>query len=180
MAETTTTTEVAKDAHAEASFPPFNSTTFASQLVWLAIFFGVFYLVMGRIALPRISEILETRRSRISKDLSEAAGLKQQTDAAIAAYEKALLTARQNAAAIAAETRATLTADVDAKRHAAEAELKAKLVTAEAEIAAIKAKALAEVNAIARETATSVVSALSTATVSAEEIAAAVENAAAR
>jgi len=158
----------------DSGFPPFSPATFASQLLWLAICFGIFYVLMGRIVIPRISGILESRRNRIAADLADAARLKGETDAAIAAYEAALADARKKAAAIAAETRATLTADIDAKRHAADAALHEKLSKAEAEIAEIKAKALAEVSGIARETTQSVVAALSTASISAEEVAAAV------
>jgi F-type H+-transporting ATPase subunit b len=181
MAETAqTTTEVGPPPRIEdeVGFPPFNATTFSSQLVWLAICFGLFYLLMGRVAIPRIGAILDQRRAKIAADLAEAARFKGETDAAVAAYEQALALARQNAAAIAAETRATLTADVDAKRQAAEHALSERLATAEAEIAAIKAKALSEVSGIARETAESVVAALSNASVSHDEIAAAVEAAA--
>ncbi len=158
----------------ESGFPPFNSATFASQLLWLAITFGIFYILVGRLIIPRIGGIIENRRNRIAADLADAARLKGETDAAIAAYEAALADARKKAAAIAAETRATLTADIDAKRHAADAALHEKLSKAEAEIAEIKAKALAEVSGIARETTQSVVAALSTASISAEEVAAAV------
>lgn len=158
----------------ESGFPPFNPATFASQLLWLAICFGIFYILMGRLVIPRIGAIIETRKNRIAADLADASRLKGETDAAIAAYEKALAEARRKAAAIAAETRATLTADIDAKRHAADAALHEKLSKAEAEIADIKAKALAEVSGIARETTQSVVAALSTATVTSDEIAAAV------
>ncbi len=175
-------TEIGHFDHIEdgSGFPPFNPASFASQLVWLAICFGVFYLVMKRYAIPRIGGIFETRKDKIAKDLADAARLKQETDASIAAYEKSLATARQNAAAIAAETRAKLTAEVDAKRQAAEAALHDKLAKAETEINDIKAKALAEVSGIARETAQAVVSALSAATVSQDEIAQAVDGALAR
>jgi F-type H+-transporting ATPase subunit b len=178
MAETPEVhTEVGQVDRIEDSsgFPPFNPANFASQLLWLAICFGLFYLFIGRVAIPRIASILDMRKDRIAADLAEAARLKSETDAAIAAYEKALAIARQNAQAIAAETRATLTADVDAKRHAAETALHAKLASAEAEIEAVKLKALAEVSGIARETAEAVVAALTTATVSSQEIAAAVD-----
>jgi F-type H+-transporting ATPase subunit b len=143
----------------------------------LAITFGVFYLVIGRVALPRITAILDVRKDRIAKDLAEAARAKAETDAAIAGYEKSLADARRNAAAIAAETRVALNAEVDAKRHEAEAALSDKLAKAEAEIAEIKARALGEVGTIARETAQVVVAALSTATVSADDIAHAVDGA---
>ena len=43
-------------------FPPFDAHTFASQLFWLALAFIALYLLMSRIALPRIGSILEARR----------------------------------------------------------------------------------------------------------------------
>ena len=82
-------------------FPPFDSTTFASQLLWLALTFIALYLLMSRLALPRIGAILETRRQRVEGDLAEAQRLKDQSDAAIAAHEKALAEARGRAQALA-------------------------------------------------------------------------------
>ena len=72
-----------------AGFPPFNAHTFASQLLWLALIFLALYLLMSRIALPRIGSILEARRQRIQDDLAEAQRFKDASDAAIAAHEKA-------------------------------------------------------------------------------------------
>jgi F-type H+-transporting ATPase subunit b len=181
MAETINTEVGARPViEDEHGFPPFNPANFASQLVWLAITFGIFYLIISRVAAPRIAGILEDRKAKIAVDLGEAARLKSETDASIAGYEKSLAEARRNAASIAAETRAKLTAEIDAKRHVAEAGLAEKLARAEADIAAIKAKAMGEVDAIARETASSVVAALSSAQVSADEIEAAVSAASAR
>jgi F-type H+-transporting ATPase subunit b len=171
MAETTNTEVGARPKiEDEAGFPPFNPVNFSSQLVWLAITFGIFYLVISRVAAPRIAGILEDRKAKVAADLAEAARLKAETDAAIAAHERALADARRHAAGIAAETRAKLTAEIDAKRHVAEAELAAKLSKAETEIADIKAKAMSEVNAIARDTTASVLAALSSAHVSPDEI----------
>ena len=86
-------------------FPPFEPETFASQLVWLVLIFGALYLLMSRVALPRIGAIIEARRERVEGDLAEASGLKDESDAAIAAYEKALADARGRAQALANETR---------------------------------------------------------------------------
>src|SRR3954453_19265754 len=83
-------------AHTEANggqhggFPPFDPSTFASQLVSLAITFVALYLLMARVALPRVGSILEERRARIDGDLGDAQRLKARSDEAIAAYEKAL------------------------------------------------------------------------------------------
>ncbi len=71
-------------------FPPFDATTFASQLLWLAITFGVLYYLMARVAVPRIAGIIEDRRDRIASDLDMADRLKTDSEEALAAYEKAL------------------------------------------------------------------------------------------
>lgn len=178
--ETHTGTGVAHDdGHgaehgAGGTFPPFDPTTFASQLLWLAISFGIFYLLMSRVALPRISSILETRRDRISQDLDEAQRLKDESDAAIAAYEHELAEARNRAHAIAQEARDASKAKADAEREAVEKELAGKMAEAEAKIAGIKASALGEVDAIASETVGLIVKELIGGTATKAEIAKAV------
>jgi len=141
-------------------FPPFDATTFPSQLLWLAISFGLLYLLMSRVALPRIGRILEERHDRIADDLEEANKHKAESEAAQAAYEKALTEARAKANAIAGETRTRLAADSDANRKALEAELNAKLATAEQRIATTKTEAMGHVRGIAVDTADAIVSTL--------------------
>lgn len=158
--ETTAGTEVPHDAQAAGSFPPFDSATFPSQLLWLAITFGLLYWVMTKVALPRISGILEDRRDRIAGDLAEANRLKQESDAAIAAYEQALAEARNRAHGIASDTRAKLKAETDQRRRDAESELGERLAEAEERIAAIKTSALSQVGEIASETTSALVEAL--------------------
>lgn len=155
-------------------FPPFDSTTFASQLVWLAITFGLFYVLMSKVVLPRIGGILETRHEKIGRDLEEANRLKVESEAAGAAYEKSLSEARRKAQAIASDTRAQLAASLDAKRHEAESGLSAKIAEAETRIAEIKSKALAEVDGIAVETAETLVASLIGEPVGRDDVAAAV------
>lgn len=183
MAQTaTTTSEVGHgggDAHA-GGFPPFDSSTFASQLLWLALTFGVLYWILSRTILPRIGGILEARSDRIQRDLAEAQRLKGETDAALAGYEKSLGEARRKAQDIAAETRTALNASMEAKRNAAEAALGAKLAEAEARIADIKTRAMGEVGTIATDTAEAVVAALSNVSASRDEVGAAVNAAMAK
>ena len=97
MAQQTTSTEHAPAGAHGRSFPPFDATTFASQLLWLAIVFVALYLLMSRLALPRVSAIIAARQGRIAGDLAEAEKLKGETEAALAAYEKMLAEARGNA-----------------------------------------------------------------------------------
>lgn len=140
-----------------AGFPPFDATTFASQLLWLAITFGVFYWIMKNVAMPRLAGILEDRKDRIAGDVSEANRLKDETDAAIAAYEQALAEARNKAHGIAHDTRAKLKAEQEARREKAEAELNGKLKAAEAQITATKTEALSQIEEIAGDTAAALV-----------------------
>ncbi|MBO0345933.1 F0F1 ATP synthase subunit B [Roseibium limicola] len=135
-----------------AGFPPFDSATFASQILWLAITFGLFYWIMKNVAVPRIAGILEDREDRIAGDMAEANRLKQETDAAIAAYEQALAEARNKAHGIASETRAKLKADNEARRVSAEAEIAAKVSAAETQIAEHKSGAMEKIEEIATET----------------------------
>src|SRR5215216_3180231 len=108
-------TEVPSGGH-KGPFPPFQKETFASQLVWFAIFFIVLYLVMSKLALPRIGGILEQRRARIEEDLKGAQRLREDSDAELAAYEKALADARGRAQTIANQTRDKLNAEAEQVR----------------------------------------------------------------
>jgi F-type H+-transporting ATPase subunit b len=157
------------------AFPPFDPATFGSQLFWLLICFGGLYLLMSRVALPRIGGILEARSGRITGDLAEAARLKQETDAAIAAYEQALAEARQNAHGIAQKGRDAAKAEVDADRRRIEGELQGRLDAAETRIGEVKAGALAQVDAIAKDAAEAMVEVLIGAGVAKAEIARAVD-----
>ena len=154
------TTEAHADEEHTGAFPPFNPAGFGGQLLWLAITFGALYLVMSRMALPRIGGILETRRMRIEGDLKEAERLRLETDRALAAYEAALAEARQNAHAIAEETRSSIKADIDNKRKSVEADLAGRVAGAEAGIQKSKLAALSNVDAIAAETAQELVAKL--------------------
>src|SRR5690348_5670912 len=113
---TVATVEHTPNGEHGSGFPPFNSHTFPSQLIWLALSFIVLYVLMSKLALPRIGSILEEREKHIEGDIAAADRLKKQSEEAIAAYEKALADARANAQAIAAETRAKQLAEAEAAR----------------------------------------------------------------
>ncbi|HZY68664.1 MAG TPA: ATP F0F1 synthase subunit B [Devosia sp.] len=149
----------AEEAHSEV-FPPFDPSTFTSQLVWLAITFAILYFALSRVALPRIGGIIDARKARIEGDLKEAERLRSQTDKAVAAYETALSQARQDAGKIAEDTRQSIRADIEGKRAAVEKDLSARVSEADARIQASKAAALGNVDAIAADTAQALVAQL--------------------
>jgi F-type H+-transporting ATPase subunit b len=155
---------MATNAHTEAPggahkgpFPPFDPEHFASQLVWLAITFVLLYLLVSRIALPRVASILEARREHVAGDLAEAQRLKTESDGALAAYEKSLADARNRAQALAQQMREKQNAEAEAARKALEQSLNEKLAEAEKSIAATKAAAMGNVRGIAADAASDIV-----------------------
>jgi F-type H+-transporting ATPase subunit b len=154
MAETAAHTEAPGEKHA---FPPFESQHFPSQVFWLALTFILLYVLMSRIALPRIGSIFAERQKRISDDLAAANRFKEQSEAANTAYQKSLADARARAQSIAAETREQQAAQADASNKKLEAQLNEKLAAAERSIAATRSTAMGNVGSIAAETAAAIV-----------------------
>jgi F-type H+-transporting ATPase subunit b len=147
----TTTAHTQQPAGHKEPFPPFNGETFASQLFWLAICFVFLFVMMWKVALPRIGAIIDNRQKNIDDDLAAAAKFKADSEAAVAAYEKALADARGKAQALANETRDKQAAAAEATRKKLEGELNIKLADAEKTIAATKQAAMANVRTIAAD-----------------------------
>ncbi|HMF21731.1 MAG TPA: F0F1 ATP synthase subunit B [Pseudolabrys sp.] len=152
MAEPTHTTSTGHPAEGgHGVFPPFESDTFPSQLVWLAITFVLLYVLMAKLALPRVRSIIDARQKHVADHLGEASRLKTESDAAVAAYEKALADARSRAQAIANEMRERQQMQADARRKSLEDELNIKLAEAEKSIAGTKQGAMSNVRTIAED-----------------------------
>ena len=152
-------TEVAGGEH-HGPFPPFDSATFPSQILWLAITFGLLYYLMSKLALPRIGGILHDRQNRLLTDIAEANRLKAESEAAAAAYEQELAQARANAAGIGQKARDSAKASAEAERAAAEAGVAERIGHAERQIAAAKTRAMKDVGSIAADAAEAIVRAL--------------------
>jgi len=149
-------------AHTEAdggghSFPPFESSTFASQLVSLAIAFAALYLIASKFALPRVGSVLDARQNAIDGDLADAQKLKDQSDSALKAYESELASARSRAHAISAENREKLNAASEVERKALEDKLTVRLVESEKTIASTRQAAMSNVRGIAADAASAIV-----------------------
>ena len=164
------------DGHGGSKFPPFDPGSFAPQLVWLAICFGALYVLLARVALPKIGGVLAERSDRIQRDLNEAERMKTETDAALKAYEQSLADARGKAQTIAKDTRDRIATQLDRDRQKADLENAAKIAEMEKRIASNKTRALASVNDIAADTAGSIVSKLLGRDIPADEIRAALAN----
>jgi F-type H+-transporting ATPase subunit b len=153
----TTQAEVGHQAGAHAAFPPFDASTFLSQIVWFFIAFGFLYWFMSKRALPQIGAVIEARKARIARDLDEATAMQVEADKAAAAHEKTLADARAKAQSLAQAARDQLSAESNAKRKELEDELAMKLAEAERQIEATRARAMTSVAEIAREAAAAIV-----------------------
>ena len=159
----------------DSGFPPFESSTFASQLVSLVVAFVALYIIVSRIALPRVGAVIDARQNKIEGDLGEAQKLKDQSEAAIKAYEADLAAARSKAQAIGAETREKLNAASEAERKSLEDKLAARLAEAEKTIAATRTTAMGNVRGIAADAAGAIVQRLTGSAPDSKAVARAVE-----
>ena len=137
--------------------PQLNPLDWGPQLLWLLITFGILYLLMVYVALPRIGSVIEARAARIANDLATADKLRRQTEEAIAAYEQALAEARQKAHALIEEGRAKLKEETAGERARLESELAKKSAEAEARIDTAKRAAMKDVSTVAADVAAEIV-----------------------
>ena len=136
------TAAVAAEGHSGGGMPQLDATKFAPQIIWLAITFAVLYVLMAKMALPRVAEVLETRADHINDDLRRAEEARAESEAVMLAYEQALAEARGKAQAEARTATAVL------QREAADAD---------ARIASAKLAAMANVRSVAAEVAVAAV-----------------------
>jgi F-type H+-transporting ATPase subunit b len=156
----TEATEAAGHGGEAVGMPQLDFSTWPNQFFWLAVTLVVIYLVLSRVALPRIGAVLAERAGTITNDLAAAEELKQRAVAAEKAYDDALATARIEAAKIVAEAKAVIQKDLDAATAKADAEIAARTVESEKSIAEIRAGAMDSVAEVARDTARELVTAL--------------------
>lgn len=171
------TAEVLHVEEPTGGFPPLETEFFASQLLWLAITFGLLYWMMSKFLAPRLAGIIENRHDRIAFDIDAADRMRLDADEAQAAYEQELATARDRSHLIGQDAREKARADAEIERKRTEGDLERQLEEAQARIGEIKTRALADVDAIAVETTETILEALAGVSASREDVASAVRSA---
>jgi len=159
--ETTGTVSTCVDSHGGAiGMPQLCFDWFPNQMFWLVVTLVVIFLVLSRVALPRIAAILAERQGTITNDIAAAEDLKAKAVEAEEAYNKALADARTEAQSIVAQAKAEIQADLNVAIEKADAEIAAKSAESEKAIAQIRAGALESVQVVATDTAAEIVAAL--------------------
>jgi F-type H+-transporting ATPase subunit b len=159
----------------EGGLPQLNPEHFAGQVFWLAITFGLLFILLSRVTLPRIAGALADRKTRIDSDLAAAERSKKDASDALASYEAALAQARGRALSLADENRKRIVGEIDAIKHAADAKAQEAMSKAEARIAAERARAEGNLRTAAAEAAASIVERLLGVSVSSDEAVKAVD-----
>ncbi len=156
--------EVAAEGAAKGAesvgMPQLDFSTWPNQIFWLAVALVTIYLILTRIALPRIAAVLAERSGTILNDLTAAEELKARAVAAEKAYNDALATARTEAGKIVARARAEIQADLDAATARADAQIAERTAASESRIAEVRAGAMDSVAEVARDVAAELVSVL--------------------
>lgn len=154
--------EAAGHAAEAVGMPQLDVTTFANQIFWLVVALVAIYLILSRVALPRIAAVLAERTGTITNDLAAAEELKLKAVEAEEAYNKALADAHAEANRIVAEARAEIKADLDKATAKADAEIAAKTAESEKAIADIRAGAMQAIVEVAKDAAGDIVDAMGT------------------
>jgi F-type H+-transporting ATPase subunit b len=168
-------THTGTEAQHGAGFPPFKTESYPSQIFWLVISFVTLFVILWRVAGPRIRGVIGERKGRISGDIAAAGRHKSDAEEALASYQAALTAARARAHAEADENRRRVEAEVEKARAAADTEARAAMAKAEAGIAAARTEAATHVTKAAQDAAAAIVTRLIGDTVSPEEAEAAVK-----
>jgi len=133
--------------------PQFDPTILVSQIFWILVTFGVFYLIVSNFLLPRLADMIEERQDRIDHDLDKAAELRAEADAVMSDYDEALVEARKKVTEILVQT----TDDIKVMNRERHAEISTKiseeLTRAEQRIKLSKEKAMEDVKSVAQEVA---------------------------
>lgn len=153
-------TETQGAEESASGMPQLDFSTFPNQIFWLVVTLVVIYLILSRVALPRIASVLAERQGTITNDIAAADELKRKAEEAEAAYDKALADARLEASKIIAEAKNEIQADLEDAMAKADAEIAAKTAESEKAIAEIRAGAVEAIKDVSKDTAEEIVKAL--------------------
>ena len=150
----------ANAAESASGMPQLDFSTFPNQIFWLIVTLVVLYLVLSRVALPRIATVLSERHGAIQRDLDKAEEMKRSAIEAENTYNKALADARAKANDIVNEAKSEIQKDLDKAIAKADLEISAKAVESEKAISAIRDSAVQSVEEVANITANNIVDAI--------------------
>ena len=137
--------------------PQLNPEFWFSQIFWLIITFGVLFIVLAKLILPKISANLEARKSQILENIGAAEKQKEASENIIKEYEKIILDSKNEAKNYFNKARGQILKDIDKKRKTLKNEINEEIKKAEKEIVDLKNKSPEKINKIVVETSSDLV-----------------------
>ena len=142
---------------AEGGIPQLNTEFWASQIFWLILIFSILYIIIWKIFLPKITEIIENRKSRIIGDLNEAQKLKENAEKKLNEYNKIIEDTKKEAKRIIEDNKKKLENDIKSKKQKFNEEIEKELISVEKEIKSLKKSSISSINKIAVEVSSEVI-----------------------
>ena len=142
---------------AEAGMPQLDPEFWGAQIFWLILIFAILYLIIWKIFLPRITNSIENRKSKIVNDLDEAQKLKDTAEKKLVEYNKIIENAKKEAKKIIDENKKMLENDIKNKKQKFNEEIEKELVSVEKEIINLKKSSVSSINKIAVEVSSEVI-----------------------
>ena len=156
--------------------PQLNPEFWISQIFWLTITFGILYVVLSKLILPKISANLETRKSQILENIEAAEKQREDSEEKIRKYDKIINSSKIEAKNYFNQARAKILKDISLKKESLDKEINEEINKVETEIKNFMDKAPEKINKIAIETSSDLIQQLIGADVNNSSISAIVEN----
>ena len=161
---------------AEGGMPQLNPEFWASQIFWLILIFSGLYIVIWKIFLPKVTDSIENRKSRIINDLNETQKLKENADKKLREYNKIIEDTKKEAKKIIEDNKKKLENDIKNKKQKFNEEIEKELMSAEKEIKSLKKLSISSINKIAAEVSSEVIKQLVGTSVNMSNVSAIVED----
>ena len=161
---------------AEVGMPQLNPEFWVSQIFWLILIFSSLYIIMWKIFLPKITDSIENRKSRIINDLNETQKLKENAEKKLREYNKIIEDTKKEAKKIIEDNKKKLENDIKSKKQKFNEEIEKELMSVEKEIKSLKKSSISSINKIAAEVSSEVIKQLVGTSVNMSNVSAIVED----
>ena len=142
---------------AKGGMPQLNTEFWASQIFWLILIFSILYIIIWKIFLPKITDIIENRKSRIIGDLNETQKLKENAEKKLSEYNKIIEDTKKEAKKIIEDNKKKLENDIKSKKQKFNEEIEKELISIEKEIKSLKKSSISSINKIAVEVSSEII-----------------------
>jgi len=156
--------------------PQLNPEFWISQIFWLTLTFGILYIILSKLILPKISDNLESRKSQILENVEAAEKQRQNSEEKLKEYEKIVLKSKMEAKSIFNQAREKALKDISAKKEVLDKQIDDEVGKAEQEIKVLQSGAAEKINKIAIETSSELIQKLIGAEVNNSSISAIVDD----